>query len=736
MANNAKNEILSYLENVSLFLLGVAFLAYPLMFTTALTDAFALPKQILLAVTAVLSLVVLSIRMIIEGRVRIRTTPFDLPVLLFLIASFLSAMFAVNRYDALISFVPLFFAIIIFFVITQVVRGQKAILFTVSSLLLGTTIATALSLLSFFKIYVLPLAYTRTQNFTPFGSLLDQAIFLAIVSPLAGYLAWPVINPLFQFRKASPEIFRQPETKVTPISLFASALFALMIAGLGVTVYMLATSQKPLILPFVTGFQTALAAISQDSGRVLQGFLFGSGYGTYVTDFTRFKQATYNANSALWSFTFFRSSSLILELLATTGILGLSSYLFIIYRVVKEKTFFLPIIIAFVAAFLLPFSFMLQATVFIILGFFAVLRAQHDPSRYGDLEFYLVTLKHGLILAQPHGEKAPHDPVSTRYGKILPFSFVLVLLALVGYVSFLSTKYVISDLTFQRSLVAASQNNAQQTYNLQVKAINEFPFRDSYHRVFAQTNLSIANAIASSQPQNSSPSAQIQQQIVSLIQQAINYGRNAITLAPQNALNWNALSGIYRSLIGFGQNAEQFAILTNQQAISLDQNNPQQYISLGGIYYQLGAWDEAIRQFQLAANLKPDYANAYYNLGHALENKGDETSLRNALQAYQVVQSLVANDKSSSETIKKDIEALQKKIAGQNSQQEENQDRQKQSNLNINQPETKLPERNPKVEVPAPPKTNLTPTPTQEESQSKTDRPLNETATPTLTPSQ
>lgn len=69
------------------------------------------------------------------------------------------------------------------------------------------------------------------------------------------------------------------------------------------------------------------------------------------------------------------------------------------------------------------------------------------------------------------------------------------------------------------------------------------------------------------------------------------------------------------------KDAERFAILTNQQAISIDPNNPQQYLNLGSIYYQLGQWDNAVHQFQIAITLKNDLSNAYYNLGHALEQK-------------------------------------------------------------------------------------------------------------------
>ncbi|MEM4736489.1 MAG: tetratricopeptide repeat protein, partial [Nitrososphaeria archaeon] len=718
MARNSKQEILSYLENVSLFILGITFLAFPLLFTTLTTDAFILPKQILLAAAAAISIVTLGVRMIIEGKVRLRTSPFDLPVFLFLITLLLSALFAVNKYDALISFVPMFFVILLYFVIQNLVQNEKSILFIVSSLVLGTAASTILSVLAFFKIYLLPFDYTHVQTFSTLGSLLDQAIFTALILPLAGYIAWPMISPLFN-KKAS-EIFGDPTQRkntVTPLTIVFSIASAILLIGLGVTVYQLITSAKPLILPLTTGFQTAFAAISQDTGRVLQGFLFGSGYGTYFTDFTRFKQAAYNTNSNLWSLTFFRSSSFVLEILATTGVLGLGSFLFIIYRFIKERSFFLPMVLAIAAAFLLPFSFNLQALFFILLAIFVALRALHAPSRYADLEFYFVALKHGLILAQPEGEKAPHDRVNTRYGKILPFAFVFIMLALVGYVGFFSVQYAIANVTFQRSYDAIRKNDARAALTAQAQAIQRFPYEDFYHVEFSRLNLRIANAIAANQPQGASPSAEVQQDIINSIQRAITAGRSAVTISPQTALNWNNLSDIYRSLIGFGQNAEQFAILTAQQAITLDPSNPQQYINLGGIYYQLQSWDEAQRQFQLAVNLKPDYANAYYNLGHALENKGD---LQNALQAYQIVQQLVVNDKENSERIKNEIQALQNKIkSGQTAQQQasnQSEQQNQQGDLKVNQPSTKLPEQKEKAEISAPPKTLITPTPSQNPS--------------------
>lgn len=342
----------------------------------------------------------------------------------------------------------------------------------------------------------------------------------------------------------------------------------------------------------------------------------------------------------------------------------------------------------FVISLLLPLGFVTQTLFFVILGLFAanqglMTRAQ---SRFFDIELELVAFRKGLIAME-----APHT--KNEKSLILPSITGAILLVIVGIIGYFGIPYVSSDLTFQKSLIAASQNNGSLTYQEQARAISTFPYRDGFYRVFSQTNLALANTLASQSPRGSSPSAAVQQNITTLIQQSINAARAATTVAPQSYSNWQNLSSIYRGLIGFGQNAESFAIATAQQSINLDPNNPAQYISLGGIYYQLGAWDQAQNQFQIAIALKPDYANSHYNLGHALEQKGD---LQNALTQYQVVKSLVSNDKASLEQIDKEIAVLQGKAQSEGASENTNQA------LNVNTPETQLPPQNPPVKIPAP----------------------------------
>jgi tetratricopeptide (TPR) repeat protein len=683
-----KKELISYLNNLSYFLLGVLLLVFPIFFLGFTTDPYILPKQILFGVISLLLLIIFGVKTISEKAVRARRTPFDLPVAIFTVVILISSIFSVNRIDSLTNFIPVFFAVVVYFMLTNTIKEKKPAFFLISLLIAGATITALISILSFFKIYVFPDTFTKINSFTTVGTLLDSAIYLALTLPLAGYLA-------FKEKTIKTEIKKKIGFSIASVVL---------LIGLITSIYNLIL-QKPTLLPFETGFQTAFAAISQDTGRIIQGFLLGSGFGNYGNVFTKFKQAAFNLNPELWSYIFYRSSSFVLELLATTGVLGLIAYLFLCYKIIKEKPLFIPLILAIIASIFLPFSFVEIGLFFILLGIYAATQGigKTNDNRYFDVEFELVALKKGLIA---FGEVETETKTKSK-SIVLPAIFAAVLFIISIYLGYLSEQYVVSNVYFQKSLNAAAQNNGTLTYQNQTTALNTFKYNDNYYRVFSQTNMALANSLAASVPQGTSPSAQVSQTVYTLIQQSINAGRTATALSPQTALNWQNLSSIYRSLIGFGQNADQFAVLANQQAVLLDPNNPQEYVNLGGIYYQLGLWDQAAQQFQIAINLKPDMANAYYNLGHTLENQG---KLNEALIQYQNVKSLVAKDKTNLDVVTREIETLTAKI--QNGQTAANEAAQanNSSELNVATPTSVLPTQNPPVKIPG---ISTTPAPTK-----------------------
>ena len=654
---NAENKlkINELIDKVSVGLIGLLLLAFPLVFTSQTTDVFTLPKQALLGGISLLVLLLYGAKSLLNNKVVIRRNPFDLPVIVFALAIFLSGIFAVNQVDSFITFVPFLFVVFAYFAIVNTVKTKNGVLFLLSALIVGALLTSALAMLSFFKVFVVPGAATHVRTFSTLGALLDQGLYLGLVLPLAAYLAYPFVMAYRTNKRQANELETANRSDLAKLAGFGLSTIILL-AGFIITIYELIFLQKPVLLPLETGFQTAFAAISQDSGRIIQGFLFGSGFGNYGVVFSRFKQATFNLDPNLWSLTFFRRSSFVLELLATTGILGLLAYLFFIYKLVKERPLFIPLVLAVAASFVLPFSFTIQALLFLLLGLFVAVQGLDQENRYFDVELHLVALKKGIISLMPTDEEKQRR--TDGLSKLLPLGIFVIVAILVLGLGFISARYFLSNVKFQNSLVAASQNNGSQTYTLEKDAIQLFAYNDAYYRIFSQTNLSLANSLASS-VSGSSPSAQTTQTVYTLIQQSINAARQSTTISPQTAVDWQNLSTIYRSLIGFGQNADSFAILAAQQAVNLDPNNPQEYINLGGIYYQLNQWDKAAQMFQQAINLKTDYANAYYNLGHTLIQKGD---LKGALAQFQTVKTLVGSDPTNSSKISSEISALQAQI--------------------------------------------------------------------------
>ncbi len=669
----------TYLQLLSLILLGLFLVKFPLIFTTLTTDAFSLPKQFDLAGIVLLSFVLLGIKFLLEKAVTIRRTPFDLPIFIFLLAAFLSAILSLNRAESLVAFAPLLFSVGLYFLLTNFVKTRKAFHFLSFALTLGGALTSLVFILSYFKVYVLPWNFTHAQLFTPMGSLLDQAIYLGLLLALDLHLLRKVWkNGKLNFDKED-----------LPLSFAYAGLVktVVILAGFLLTIYSLVKLQPPVILPFSTGFQVGLAAISQDSSRAILSLLFGSGFGTFATDFTRFKQAIFNQNQTLWTLTFFRSSSFVLELLATTGVVGFLSFVFLAYKALKQKPLFIPFAIAVLTSVLLPFSPVVVVLFFVLLGLFSVHQSFSDKKDYYDVSLALVTLMNGLVSVQAA------DARPRGLSRALPSFFFLLILILVGGLGFLSYRYALSNKIFQDSLVAASQNKGSDAYNKQSEAINLVNYSDAYQRLFSQTNIALANSLSNSVPKGSSPSAQTTQTIYTLIQQGINSARFATSLSPLSAVNWQNLSSIYRSLIGFGQNADSFAVLTSQQAVALDSTNPQEYLNLGGLYYQLKIYDKAAEQFRIAINLKPDFANAYYNLAHTQEQQGDT---KGALATLTQVKELVKNDPANLKIVNDEIAALQK---GQTAQTQQ-------------QGTVPLPPQTTPVPIPAP-STSPTPTPTK-----------------------
>jgi len=152
---------------------------------------------------------------------------------------------------------------------------------------------------------------------------------------------------------------------------------------------------------------------------------------------------------------------------------------------------------------------------------------------------------------------------------------------------------------------------------------------------------------------------QDKQTIAQLVQQAVAEARTATQLNPNKSAAWANLANIYRQLINFAQDADQFSIAAYTRAVQLDPANPQLRLEFGSLFYSLKRYDEAVARFQEAAQLKTDFANAYYNLSHAYQ---DQEKFLEAYQVMQSVISLVPADSADAAKVQEELTNLQTKL--------------------------------------------------------------------------
>jgi len=613
---------------------GIVVLAFllPLFFLPITTDFYFFNKTALLFVVCCLLLIAWGIKMVLTRQVRFIRTPFDLPVALFALVTILALGFSqIPKPGVFFNFgvgQQIIALTILYFLITNTLSP------TMTRCNLVSLLASA-SLLSLIAIYQFiglgeafaPVEWLKDKAFSPAGGLLVLATFLGVALVLVLtriYTEWKI--------RLRQDFGGQAEKHGIGNYWYLLVLSVIILGGLGVTGYQLLTTTKPILLPYWAGWQIAIETIKRFP-------LLGFGPGNFLNAFTQTKPLNFNLTN-LWAARFGSSSNWYLEILTTMGIIGLGAFLWLIWQVAKvcltrkdtelntEKhgimwlSCYIAILVIFLILLFLPANFLLLFVFYILLA--------------------------TLALELQTGEFKEES-------KILPqIIFGLIILVVLG-IGYFGARIYAAEYFFKQSLDALAQNKGTETYNLQIRTISFNPYDDVYRRAYSQTNLALANALAS----KPDLSDQDRENISILIQQTIREGKAAVALNPGNVVNWENLVGIYRNLINFAQGADQWAIASLQQAIILDPTNPQLRLSLGGVYYALANYDEAIRFFQQAVDLKPNLANGHYNLAVVYREKKEYAK---AVGEMETTLQLVDINSPDYQKAKSELEDLRAKL--------------------------------------------------------------------------
>lgn len=638
-------------------LLALFVFLLPLFFLSITSEYYEFNKQALLAGLLVIGYSLLCIRQLLNHKLKFQPeagrplayvrTKFDLPIFLLLAVYTASTIFSVSPAASFLGrhgvfhggLLSLVLYVGLFYLITQIVADKnpsttdgygagadqrRFFLISHFSFLLSSFFLSLLAILQYFEIYLFPWEFTRQRFWTPVGSINTLLVYLFVSLPL-------VLAQLIRvkgFRKVSSCLV---------LILSLTALF--LVSGFGGSLRGV-LPERYRDFPKEISLNRPIAWLV--TARVLANRpILGSGPATFFFDFTRFKPPEFNL-LPFWNLRFNRAGNEAFEVLSTLGLAGIIAWIYLWTKIFKlgstqiytdkhtnKHRLILPLAVSLLV-FLISTLFCPMTTTTAIL--FWVLLA-------------LFVTKAGLT------EEVSTKDEALPASKILAFCFLLLIS---GFSYLYFGRYYLAEVKYGAALAAFRTNQGTEAYNNLWEAKKLNPHRDTYQVGFSAINLVIADTVSR---QASSDSAFIQQ----LVTQSVASARKATELCPSNVNNWEHLAGVYQNLTNYATNAGELAIGSFQQAVSLDPLHPGLRESLGRFFLSQNLLDQAINTLAVAINLRPDYAQAHYDLAQALKAGGD---YRSAQAALNRVLEIIPEDSPSRDRVKNELRIITPPVSG------------------------------------------------------------------------
>jgi tetratricopeptide (TPR) repeat protein len=378
---------------------------------------------------------------------------------------------------------------------------------------------------------------------------------------------------------------------------------------------------REVVLGKNTAFSVALEGLKEIKKEPAMGII-GSGPGTYLYDFSKYKPVEFN-NSSFWNMRFDKAGSEILEKVSTIGALGTLSYL---------------LIIAFVMVmFLKSFSRRRHLRIFsaddcLFAAWFGLLLFQflYLESTTTKFIFWLLTVIMAIQYCSSLKESNNYLLIDLKRKRTLALVSVVAFLAVSSFFVFsyycqfklYKAEAIYKNLTLKQDLKQEANN---------LEGIFKSNFYRSEYKIYL-ADIYLQRAVLALREENKKPEKERDIQKIGLeVKNAINSIKEAVDLSPNSVVFQQKLGDIYTVIakdLGV-EKADEWAIKGYERAIELEPTNPALYTSLGQVYvlrhFKTNTADEinkAVQEFKKALELKKDYIDAGFHLGLAYEAKG------------------------------------------------------------------------------------------------------------------
>jgi tetratricopeptide (TPR) repeat protein len=359
--------------------------------------------------------------------------------------------------------------------------------------------------------------------------------------------------------------------------------------------------------------------------------LFGSGPGTWIFDYAKYRQAAVNL-SQFWTVRFERGLSTFLTLPAMIGLIGMALWLILIISAVVKSTSHL----------LLERnddSWQAYLTVFVT---WATVVFSAFVYNYNFTHHFVFWFLLGLLASLVTRETFEWDARTSAWGSaLLSFAFLLSCVAMISGM-WLAGQRLFADVKYAQAVADyRAGKSIQESIDKLEGAVALNKWNDAYYR-----NLSQAYLVRASQELQGPADAERAKKVNASVTTAVDRAKQATVISPANVDNFANFALVLQSIASFTRGADERAIDMYREAQAREPNNPAFISEVGKLYilrsdayrslYQSN--DEAVRRdaeanvkaeldkaadaLNQAIQTKPDYAPAHYSLGLVYERQG------------------------------------------------------------------------------------------------------------------
>ncbi|MDO8499096.1 MAG: tetratricopeptide repeat protein [bacterium] len=659
----SNQRLLKILDTCSYIFLLLIILTVPFLLDKNLVNFYIIPKEYGFIGLVLADVLFFAAHIALSKKIRLKTSVLDVPILFFLGATLTSAVFSGNRLDSFLgrneyftlSWLFLFFLVTAYWLVVNQVKTVTRFELVFNAItLVGGFSALIFILKIVFHFDLLGLMQVNVWNTTdklngPFGVWLiiiflltagqlirknisiSSALYNFFIAVLAfsclyllsfNILWWFVLVGLVLLLLLGISMLKQARVG------WLSALFVLLILTVVAIVF-----GTPTRLQSALPIEAALSASPSweiTKATVMSGvknFLVGSGLGTFSYDFSRFRPATFNYDSAAWSLRFGQPLSSLFALLAEGGVLSVLSFVFIILLILGQvlHDFFK----AKAKDFSTPLNFGLEHAdinlkVFLLFIVWVVLTLSLGAIFFSTVLWVLWWLLLGMTVAglsfinsKMVIAKEWHIEDTPQYS--LSFSFILIIvMAAAIMVGVWEVRLYLAESDYNSALQSKDYVAAETKLKSAIAKRNN---SDQYHAALAQVYL--MQAVVESKVVKPDLAA-----IGQLMAAAVNEAKISTDISPNSVMLWENLSTMYENAAAIVPEARGWVVKTLNQTKDLEPTNAVLWWRLGNANAANGDLPEAIKNYDQAIALKKDYLTAYDSLSGAYEqNKQSEKAI-------------------------------------------------------------------------------------------------------------